>query len=1144
MRLRRLCLERFGHFTGRDFDFGAAGDGPDFHIVHGPNEAGKTTTMEGALRLFYGFPHREAYDFRHQRKNLRVSAVVEIDGAARHLTRLPLRSGALVDETGTALPEAALAAHLGGLGEEDYRNLLCLDDDTIERGGEEIARARGDIGRLLFSAAAGVAELGSALDAVRAEADAIWGKRKSKTRVAELKRSLAQVEKEMRSHDISASAWRGLKKALAEAQAHESGAREARDGLQHRAAMLAAERRALPQVDALDALEARLAPFAEWPERLDFDPEGLVALVAEDSRARADAARLDAEIEALEAERAALGRVAGLAALIERLDALEELRGRDITAALDLERRRDQVAEAGAAMARAARDMGADAETDPAELVLSPADIARLSDARDALAGAEAGAEREARELAELDARRERAAADLGRAGAQAPDAGAVAALLARHDADRLAPAVAAARQALEGAEAAARAALDGLARGSVRFDAVPACPVSATEAQAWAETDAALERRIVEAEEAQAERRATLDGLRARAQQIISGSALVPDAEAEALREERARLWRAHLEALDRDTAEAFAVAMEALDAAMQRRLAQARDLGELRRVEQDEAEAHARSAAAAAHLEDLRNERAGIAAAVAAAAEGAGLPGEVSPAAWRDWVAQHAVARDAARALDDLRRRHGPDLERAERLRAALAPHLDLETPGFDAALAAARARAEAERAALAAVTSARDALAALEEERAHRAARHDAARARAQEAAAAWRALVAEVLGARVAPATLRASLDPLRALREADAARREAAQRVARMEEDQRRFAAAMADLAAQNGIAEADSPAGTHAALRARAEAGRAAEARAEDLSARIAGARAALRDTRVRLDGIAAQIEAMGRLFPPGTEVDTLDALRRAAARAQEVIGWRAERARLERAVPGDLGEPGMEAVRARLDGCSVAGLEAVAETIKADLAAAERDLTDATEARVRAAQALAQVTGGAGLAVLAQQKATLELEIEAAARDHLELSLGHRLAEEAIRRYRDAHRSGMMAATEAAFAALTGGAYARLTAQPEGGDEVLVAVDADGASKRVDEMSKGTRFQLYLALRAAAHEQLVAQGTCLPFFCDDIFETFDEERTAAACRVMERIGRRGQAIYLTHHRHVVEIARAVCERPPVVHAL
>jgi uncharacterized protein YhaN len=45
--------------------------------------------------------------------------------------------------------------------------------------------------------------------------------------------------------------------------------------------------------------------------------------------------------------------------------------------------------------------------------------------------------------------------------------------------------------------------------------------------------------------------------------------------------------------------------------------------------------------------------------------------------------------------------------------------------------------------------------------------------------------------------------------------------------------------------------------------------------------------------------------------------------------------------------------------------------------------------------------------------------------------------------------------------------------------------------------------------FQLYLALRAAAYEQLADQGAALPFFCDDIFETFDEARTRSACRVL-----------------------------------
>ena len=39
MRIQRLRLERFGHFTDQEFDFGKGGDRPDFHIIYGPNEA-------------------------------------------------------------------------------------------------------------------------------------------------------------------------------------------------------------------------------------------------------------------------------------------------------------------------------------------------------------------------------------------------------------------------------------------------------------------------------------------------------------------------------------------------------------------------------------------------------------------------------------------------------------------------------------------------------------------------------------------------------------------------------------------------------------------------------------------------------------------------------------------------------------------------------------------------------------------------------------------------------------------------------------------------------------------------------------------------------------------------------------------------
>lgn len=139
MRLRSLTLNRFGAFSGRTIDFGPAPEsGPDFHIIHGPNEAGKTTTMEGWLRLLYGFDHREPYGFFHQRKNLEVSGTLESRGREWVLRRLPTQKASLLDPNGAAVPETVLSAALGGLGQDDYRKLLCLDDATIERGGEEI----------------------------------------------------------------------------------------------------------------------------------------------------------------------------------------------------------------------------------------------------------------------------------------------------------------------------------------------------------------------------------------------------------------------------------------------------------------------------------------------------------------------------------------------------------------------------------------------------------------------------------------------------------------------------------------------------------------------------------------------------------------------------------------------------------------------------------------------------------------------------------------------------------------------------------------------------------------------------------------------------------------------------------------------
>lgn len=1144
MRLRKLSMDRFGHFTGRQFDFGEAGEKPDFHIIYGPNEAGKTTTMEAALRLFYGFPNREGYAFKHQRSNLQVSGQLEIDGDLRWFTRLPTRSGALVDEAGAPLPETAISALLAGLSEEDYRHLLCLDDETIERGGEEIAQARGDIGRLLFSAAAGVADLSTVLEKVREEADEIWRKRASKTRIAILKRELAQLEKDIRERDVSASAWRSLKKELADARKAEGEARTARDGLLENAARIAARRHALPMLAEIEALADRIAPFASFPERLDFEPESLVTLLAEESRTRADIERLTTEIEEASVARDGLSRAPELAALTETLDALDDLRARDVTAGLDLERRRANVLEAESAMLRAARDLGADETTDPRSLVLTPAQIASLERARDELRSAEQTLLSETREIEDLAARFEHAEAAHEAAAAKIPAACGIGEILARHDVERLVPLIARAEQAIDAAAADERLAREGLTVGAVRFETLPDCPTSPLKAQDWAEAHAELTRQIAQAEEALSQHREDLAARRAQAAQLASDTSLVSDGEANTLKTERDRLWQRHRAELNDGSAQTFEHALHALDAAMQSRVLQARDLGQLRQIEQAGAELQARAGQAEARLTALREKQAALEGTVNDAAASAGLPRPLSPAEWLDWVKRHEAAAEASARTARLRETHRPTLARAAHLLDALLPHLNLENPDLDSALAAARTLAEAESEAIAAAAQAHEARRTIDEELRRRSKRQEAAKEKATQAKAAWRDLVRDLLSNAVNEESLLATLDPLRALRDGEEKRADAAQRVATMEADQALFESRVTALAATHDLPVAETAAATFSLLRERSEAARAAETRAAELSANLDRASARLTEKEKRLKDIDREVEVMGRIFPEDAPVDTLDALRRTATQAQQVIAERQEKARLERTVLSELGLESMKCARDMLQGVTAAALEAEAESLKADATEAERQLTATTEKRVTAEQALLRVTGDADIAAMTERKATLELELEEAARDHLELSLGYRLADEAIRRYRDTHRSGMMAATESCFSTLTQGAYERLTTQPDGNDETLLAVARDGTVKRVAELSKGTRFQLYLALRAAAHEQLIAQGTRLPFFCDDIFETFDENRTSAACRVMEQIGRRGQAIYLTHHRHVIDLAQKVCDAPPRVHEI
>ncbi|MFT7440208.1 MAG: hypothetical protein ACI83E_001701, partial [Sulfitobacter sp.] len=390
MRLRQLDLDAFGHFTDRKIDFGEApAGGSDFHIVFGPNEAGKTTLMEGYLRLLFGFPKNDPYAFKHQRANLRVGGVVEIDGTAHSFTRLSKREPNLLDAQGQVTPDTVLTNALRDLSVDEYRKLLCLDDETIEAGGEEITKSKGDIGKLLFSAAAGISDLSQVLEDVNARSLEIYRKGGTKSEFAALKAELAEVNQQIKDQDVSASAYRALRSDLENAQTLEAGLRREENDLALRKLELEKLLKAHPLAAQLRELEAQLKPIGHYPTALDIDPEQLLDLMTKRVALTAAYDQAGHEIEAIAAQRGGVVVDPNALDAADQLGALEELKSRAQTGLLDLPRRQAELDHEQAELRAQLSGTLLPTTGDLGRYVLGEADLATLERLKEELTDAD-----------------------------------------------------------------------------------------------------------------------------------------------------------------------------------------------------------------------------------------------------------------------------------------------------------------------------------------------------------------------------------------------------------------------------------------------------------------------------------------------------------------------------------------------------------------------------------------------------------------------------------------------------------------------------------------------------------------------------------------------------------------------------------
>ena len=1149
MRIERLDLTRYGKFSDYRLDFGAAPPGgSDFHVVYGLNETGKSTAAAAILDLLFGIDKQSAYGAGkgrasapnwHAYATMKIGARLELGGRAYEVARLKRDRNSLVDERDRPVDESLLRAELGGVDRDAFHLMFSLDDESLEKGGEAILASHGDLGELLFSASAGVAEISGRLDLLRRKADEFYRPRASSTELARLKHALDELKEKRERADTLASAYAELIRQRDEARRRYEAAAKALGERRTREDEIQRLLGALPHLAVLRDAETRFAPL----EALPAPPDGWRAEVA---RLETEALKLSARKEiaenATKAARDDLERTEVDEAALEAADRVErwrELRSRYDSAA-DIPVRQGELSARRGALADILRRLGREGEADPRTLPLPAPVVGALED----LIAARSGV------LSKLEA------ADEAAKAARDAHAEAMAELPRPFD-ERRTAALAPLKARLMEARRDDSVMRLGAARGEIakfKRELEQACAALAPwrgEAQALAGVTVAGEAETADSRrrmsQAKAVRQQSFDLMVAKTGEVERLKAeaaaarapdLLGDEAAAEIRSRREAAWSAHRATLDRDSADVFEAAMRRDDAAGAARLVGARELAALRERAIKIAGVEAERVRAAADLEAAEKAIGALDHEIAAISPVPPPPGRDPLAfidAWRIKRDEALALAEALRQSDDAARRAEDDGALARgRLTAALTA-AGVAHDGSDAL----EGLIEAAETALGDETK----LAALRqkaEERRAEAARAEARRRTAQEADANWRSAWREAcagtwLSEAEGEPALGAVKRSLKALDELGATLKECfdlEDRIDKMERDKRVFAGEVALVAAMLDLGDSPDEAGR------RADRVEECVARARENAHRRAEKAAALDRARTELAAIVDALEVNAREASAMCRFFAVESLAEVAGKLEDCRRrdeLRAEIVRARAAVICGNVAGSLEAARALLESAEAAALTAELAALKIRAPHDEQAFGDALSLLREADARLEAVGGDDAVARLEEKRRTILEEVKDGARRYLTLRAGVAAADEALRLYRDRHRGAMMERASKAFRLISRGAYRALTTTPKGQSETLIALGADGGSKEAEQLSKGARFQLYLALRVAGYHELAKTRPPAPFIADDIMETFDHFRAEEALRLFAEMGRVGQVIYFTHHQHLAEIAKAVC---------
>lgn len=1144
MRFERLILERYGQFERLDLDLTG-----DLVIVYGPNEAGKTTLLSAIHALMFGIRQRTAYNFMYDYKAMSIRAEL-LDRAGRRLQvrRRKRKKQALsgLFEGGGLPPgvidEAAWQAYFGGLNQDLYQSVFGFTQQHLQQGSE-VLRLSG-LHEILGGGALGGAgkSVRLLLDSLRQEADSRYLGRGRNPPINRLVTALTEHRRELRDATFDRAQFQQLTQELQtieEDLARDSGQVEA---LQKRHVLHQKAVEYCEELRRRDALKLQMQAFSE-PPRLDRKAaEQMLQTLDERERLRRRQAELQGQLAALERRQAGLAfdpKLLQVQKTLERLSAqavsLAPIAQSLTVQAEALQAERERIEQAAPA-APGGHELVAHLAAQVSKLtalVRRTAELRELQGVAERLGREHASAQQSAEQVeAAWEAARSDHSADIIALQAQLEP---IAAQLARMGELESELAQLAREQRRE-----LKCVYKFLAEGEAqRLPELGDCPSEAEIAEAQRFEDhnererRSLMSRFDEANEAHKVARAQLEVLE-QVQDLPDPRVL---AEARTRRDRTwqqvRRVWErgdspdleTQAYAPDGDLAAALERAFKHVDATADRicdvALQMARKVELQSAVARHTTEVQLRRARLEKIESDYAQKQLQWQQRWARAGLRAGPPGEMARLRERI-VSCHQRVQKRLQLQEELDRRR-PAVERfvAAARHTLAAPEL-----ARDEVLEQVRVRGrEQDR------LSGR--LHSLQEQRTQVKARveslaqdHARATLREQQQREGWadevRALGFD-FGQQLPDGHELEALLALAHEAQALLSKRHELAGARRQLED---FYSEVAALAERIGRPKLPGFQQVETLSVAANEAQRVATARSqladerEDRLAELAVYQQQLAATEERLASWQQRYKASDELDLAKQAEDALQYLQ-IHQDLQEV------QTRLGR------GLGGLEAeVEQLLHGADVATLEATALDIGRKLTTIETRRFHAVERRGKL-QATYETLGGDKAAARSSLYQQDIAELETQVKQYAVFQLAHRVLADVTEAFVREHQPALLEDTSSIMAGITGGRHVRVEAEED--RDTLVLIDQAGNPRRPDELSTGTREQLFLALRLAYVLEYCGRSEPLPMVMDDVLVNFDNTRAGLTLQALSELSGQTQILFLTCHRHLAEVAHKTC---------